>query len=126
MAAKTSNTDGLVFYLGSIPLAFEYKNVKNITLRVYPGDGSVKLTAPLGASSEEILNFACSKKKWIEKHREKFLNQDADQKRSAGSLLRNHSTVYVWGRAYELELVKHSGNSKMILDGNYMKMYIRP
>ena len=109
------------FELADISFDVEYRNVKTLRLTVYPPDGRVRIAAPPGAAPEFIRKFAASKIGWIEKHRERFLNHS----KLIGSL-RNHSTVYVWGKAYELELVERSGNPKIAIDGERMTMYVRP
>ena len=109
------------FELASIPFEVEYRNVKTLRLTVYPPDGRVRIAAPPGTTPEFIRNFAVSKIKWIEKHRERFLNHS-----KLTSTLRNHSTVYVWGAAHELELIEHMGNSKVVIKEGRMLMYVRP
>ena len=111
----------LIFTLAGVSIEFEYRAVKSIKMTVYPPDGRVRIAAPPGTSLAEIKNFAAARIAWIVKHRERFQNNSKSQ----GSL-RNHSTVYVWGEPYELELVEHRGNSRIKIDGGLMKMYIRP
>ena len=109
------------FQLGDISFEVAYRNVKTMRITVYPPDGRVRIAAPLGAVPEIIRKFAISKIGWIEKHRERFLNHS----KVTGSL-KNHSAVYVWGEALELILVERKGNPKILIEGNYMKMFVRP
>ena len=109
------------FELSSVLFEVEYKNVKTLRLTVYPPDGRVRIVAPPGMAFEYIKKFAASKIEWIEKHREKFLNHS-----KLTGPLRNHAVVYVWGAAYELELIERRGNPKIVIDGSCMKMYVRP
>jgi len=109
------------FELAGISFEVEYRNVKTLRLTVYPPDGRVRIAAPAGAAPEFIRDFAASKIKWIEKHRERFLNHS-----KLISTLRNNSTVYVWGLAYELELVERPGNPKIAIANGHMTMYVRP
>ena len=110
---------GHVFWISSIQIDLEYRNVKTLRLLVYPSDGRVKISAPLGMDIEHIKQFAASKISWIKNQREKLAAN------KAGSL-RNHSTVYVWGEAYELEIIERRGNHKIALEGGYMRYYVRP
>jgi len=114
------------FYLAAIPVEVEYSNVKTLRLTVYPPDGRVKIAAPPDAAPEFIRKFAASKIKWIEKHREKFLNHSAGLKPALTGSLRNHSTVYIWGVPHELELIERMGNSKITVEDGRMTMYVRP
>ena len=114
------------FTLGNIPIDVEYRNVKTLRLTVYPPDGKVLAAAPQGMAREFIVKFAVSKIAWIEKHREKYLKHQVDLKPKKGGSIRNHSTVYVWGAAYQLELIERRGNPKIVIEGACMKMYVRP
>ena len=109
------------FNLAAIPVEVEYRNVKTLRLTVFPPDGRVRIAAPPGTEPAFIKKFASSKIKWIEKHRERFLNHS----KLSGSL-RNNSKVFVWGAAHELELIERRGNPKIIIEGGYMKMFVRP
>ena len=95
-------------------------------LTVYPPDGKVKIAAPNGMNLDEIKKFALSKINWVKKQRDRFLDGAAEKRRPKAGTLRNHSTMYVWGKAYELELIERRGNPKIVLEEGYMKMYVRP
>ena len=109
------------FELAAISFEVEFKNVKTLRITVYPPDGRVRIVAPPGTDREHIRKFAAAKIKWVEKHRERFLNHS----KITGSL-RNRSTVYVWGIAHELEITERQGNSKITIKDGRMLMYVRP
>ena len=111
---------------GGVRFEVEYRNVKAMRLTVYPPDGRVRIAAPPGTAPEIIRKFVASKIEWIEKHRKKFLNNPADIRSKANASLKNHSTVYFWGTAYELELIERNGHPKIIIDGGCFKMHVRP
>ena len=117
------------FSLANIPIEAEYRKLKTMRLTVYP-DGRVKIAAPSGTAPSAVIKFAATKLEWIEKQRKKFLDNSAGTKPGsrpgAGDTFRNHSVIYVWGVPHELVLVEHSGNSKIIVSGNIIKMYSRP
>ena len=114
------------FDLAAIPVEVEYRAVKTMRLTVYPPDGRVRIAVAPGTTVEQIKKFASSKIKWIEKHREKFLNNPTGFNPQASGSLRNHSTVHVWGVPHKLELIERQGNSKIVIEGGCMKMYVRP
>jgi len=138
-----------VFWIASVQIELEYRNVKTLRLLVYPPDGRVKISAPLGMDIEHIKKFAASKISWVKEKREKYVGNQAGKNSrlngrtgpdagpsgqifpsgaspgKAGSL-RNHSAVFVWGRAYELEIIERRGNHKIVLEDKYMKLYARP
>jgi len=105
----------------AIPIEVEFRNVKTLRLTVYPPDGRVKVIAPVGASREDIRKFAASKIAWIQKHREKFLNHS-----KLIVSLKSHSTLFVWGEPWELEIIERKGNPKIVMENGSMKMYVRP
>jgi predicted metal-dependent hydrolase len=109
------------FETASIPIEVEFRNVKTLRLTVYPPDGRVRIISPMGANREDIKKFAVSKIAWIQKQREKFLNHS-----KLTVSLKNHSTLFVWGDPWELEIIERKGNPKIVMEGGNMKMYVRP
>jgi predicted metal-dependent hydrolase len=105
----------------AIPVEVEFRNVKTLRLTVYPPDGRVRIISPFGANREEIKKFAVSKIAWIRKQREKFLNHS-----KLTTSLGNHSTHFVWGDPWELEIIERRGNPKIVMEDGKMKMYVRP
>jgi len=109
------------FEIASIPIEAEYRGVKTMRLTVYPPEGRVLIAVPQGTPQDVVKKFAASKVEWIKKHREKFQSHS-----KLNSSLKKHSTVYVWGEAYELELVERAGNSKIVVEGGSLKLFSRP
>ena len=110
----------------AVPFEVEYRNTKTLRLMVYPPDGRVKVSAPLGTEPEFIRKFVASKIDWVIKQREKFRNQPAGTRPGQKTDLRNNSTVYVWGTGYKLELIERKGNPKFVIEDGFIKMYVRP
>jgi predicted metal-dependent hydrolase len=112
---------GLLFKLGNIPIAVEYKQVKTLRMTIYPSEGQVRISAPLSAGPESIQNFILSKQKWIETHREKF-------RRVGGfSRLESGDSVPVWGEIFLLEAAIGRYRPRIELSPpGHMKMYIKP
>ena len=118
------------FELAGILFELEFRKIKTMRLTVYQpnskrADGLVKITAPEGTSRELIISFASSKLDWVKQQRKKFQENSTRLKTGTSGALLNGSTVYVWGEVYQLQLIEHSGNSRIKLDGGYVKMYIR-
>ena len=120
MASRT-----LTLNLDGIPIIVEYRSVKTLRLTVYPPDGEVNVSAPIGTSLEYIKKFATSKKNWIEKQRESIRSREKTNPGKPASL-RKGSIMYVWGEAYTLELIERKGHPKILLEDGQMKMYVRP
>jgi predicted metal-dependent hydrolase len=109
------------FKLGDILVKIEYKRIKNLRMTVYPPDGKVYISAPINTPKDVIQNFASSKSRWIEKHRIKYRNLP-----QTANSFRNREIYYVWGTAFELELIKRKGHPKIMLSNGRMLMSIPP
>lgn len=112
---------GETFKLGDIFIKIEYKHINSLRLTISPPDGKVHVSAPVNTPKDVIRKFAISKSQWIEKHRIKYRNLP-----HAVNTFRNREIYYVWGRAYELELIERKGQPKVILSGSQLIMSIRP
>jgi predicted metal-dependent hydrolase len=97
---------------------------------VYPLDGSVCISAPLGATQESIRQFAASKIRWIEKQRAKFRQNMQINGRSGDRALKNpdvkNVTLCIWGNACNLELSEKTGRCKITLEGQTVKLRVPP
>jgi predicted metal-dependent hydrolase len=108
------------FFLDDVQIDVEYKNVKTMRLTVYPPDGRVKLSAPFETVPADARKFGASKYEWIVNQRSRVLNH------SKTAQIKNHAVVHVWGIPHELIIVEHKGNSKIVIEDKYIKMYARP
>ena len=61
-AGKSLTVDGLTAVLVR-------KRVKNVTLRVYPPDGRVEVSAPMRMPERDVVAALVSRRAWIERHR---------------------------------------------------------
>ena len=109
------------FKAGDILINVEYRKIKTIRITVYPPDGETRIFAPVNADDDSIIKFAASKIHWIEKHREKFRRAAAVKNHQ-----QNDKTHFVWGSAYNLEIIEKAGYSKISLEDNVLKMKIPP
>jgi predicted metal-dependent hydrolase len=111
---------GETFKLGDIFIKIEYKRINKLRLTVSPPDGNVHISAPINTPKDVIRNFAISKSQWIEKHRIKYRSLP-----HAVNTFRNREIYYVWGRAYELELIERKGQPKVVFSDGQLIMSIR-
>jgi predicted metal-dependent hydrolase len=102
-------------------VTIEYKRIRNLRMTVYPPDGRVHISAPVGTAAETIRNFIRSKERWIEGHREKYRRNAAAQNR-----FRDQEIHFVWGIPYRLEPVERRGRPKVALEGDVMRLFILP
>lgn len=81
------------------PVSVYQKNIRNMYLYVYPQDGTVKVTAPLMASEQEIVGFVAQKQDWIAKK----LNAGARAAEPVPDYLTGEE-VRLWGNRLLLEV----------------------
>ena len=108
--------------LGTIAIAVEQKNIKNIHLSVYPPLGKVKISAPQRMNLDTIRVFALSKLRWIKKQQEIFANQDREAKRE----YLTRESHYFKGKRYLLKVIEQNAKPKIILKYSEIELYIRP
>ena len=83
--------------VGDISVDLVRKRMKNIRITVQP-DGSVTVSAPFGASENDIVGFISSKSEWIAKH----TALAAERKRRTDELGDHGKYLVLFGRVYRL------------------------
>jgi predicted metal-dependent hydrolase len=97
------------------------KNIKNLHLSVLPPNGSVRISAPLSISDENIRLFAASKISWIRTQQNKF----AIQLRHSEREFISGETIYIWGKQYYLQVDYSSKANNFRLDGEKAILTVR-
>jgi predicted metal-dependent hydrolase len=83
---------------GGVSAQLVRKRVKNLTLRVYPPDGHVVVSAPLRMPERDVVAALHARRDWIERHRRRF----AAVPRSAPLRCEGGETVSVLGVSHAL------------------------
>lgn len=118
--ARVKRVDHLA--INGLAVGVERKAIKNLHLSVYPPDGRVHMSAPLGCSNERIRMYVQEKWVWI-----------AEKRRVIGEYNRQDEREYVSGEAhyfrgslYRLK-VEEDNNSRhgVRIDGDYLVMTVR-
>ncbi len=86
---------------GGVSALLVRKRVKNLTLRVYPPDGRVEVSAPLRMPERAVVAALVARRDWIESHRRRF----AAVPRPAPLRCEDGETVAVLGRPLALRFV---------------------
>lgn len=107
--------------LGDILLNVMHKDIKNVHLSVYPPQGRVTVSVPLGMNMETIRLFGIAKLRWIRKQQTKFRNQ----KRETAREYVDRESHYYLGQRYLLKVVEHDAAAKVVLKRNTIELYIR-
>lgn len=106
---------------GGIRINVQKKKIKTIRLVVSAPDGNVRVSAPLGVSEEQIMEFVESKLEWIRKQQAKFaaMPQQKPPTYVTGEQLR------LFGRSYPLRVEEGTKNCFMPLEAE-MLLTVRP
>lgn len=99
------------------------RRVKRVTLRVYPPDGRVRLTAPARATLRDLADLVSERSAWIEEHRRRFAEL------AAGGAARYlpGETHYLRGVAYALARQdERAGNRVRILTAGDRILLLAP
>ncbi len=83
-----------------IPVEVKKKNIKNMYLYVKSPDGSVVVSAPLGATTTEITKFVAPRINWIRSNRAKFLNRNIPKEKTYDE----GETVFVAGLPFTIKI----------------------
>ena len=102
-----------------IEVAVEYKNVKNINLRLLPPNGAARLSAPRGAGAEVLLRFLAEKRGWIEKKQAEF----AKNRALPGLPTPASPRLLLWGKTLPVRFAA-AGKSRARLEGGGAAFYV--
>lgn len=89
-----------ILIINDLEMELTFKRVRNLTLRVLPPDGKIRISAPLRMSLKTIHEFVISRQDWIRRQQEKMRNQPV----VVAGPLENGNLVMVWGRSLPLEV----------------------
>jgi predicted metal-dependent hydrolase len=117
------NRRNQIITVSGLPVEIVRKNIKNIYFRVYPPEGTVRVSAPKHISDEGVRLAVVSRMAWLQKQREKVSNQPRPVERRYVS---GESCLYQ-GRPYALEVVEQYGkHSLCLLDDERMRLTVSP
>jgi predicted metal-dependent hydrolase len=112
----------MIIELDGISIEVLRKPVKNMTLRIYPPDARVKISAPLKLSERLIRQNIEEKKQWIHEHRERILSRSAAE----APPLQTGSTIPFMGKNHLLIIEEHNGPTQVRLNDELIHCFIRP
>lgn len=109
--------------INNVEIAVQRKNIKSIHLSVYPPQGTVKISAPLGTSESYIKNFALSKWTWITEKRSQILASCKEAKEKEYVSGESH---LLFGTEYRLFVQVNSNEAQNVfIDGDYIKVTVK-
>lgn len=110
-------------HIGSIQFELLRKPIKHMRINVLPPDGTVQVVAPDSFTDTAIRLAFIARIPWIKKQQQVFLQQARQSEREWVS----GECHYLWGRAYRLQVIEHSG-AHQVRHGkdNYLQLWVRP
>jgi predicted metal-dependent hydrolase len=109
--------------VGGIPVEVVRKPIKNLHVSVHPPDGRVRVSAPWLLDDDAVRLAVISKLSWIRRHQRAF----AEQPRQSQREMVSGESHYFMGRRYRLNVLEHSGPSRVSINGNSeLRMQVRP
>lgn len=100
-------------------IALYRKKMKNIKLSVDSTTGEIKISAPRYASKKYIKEFVLKNLDWIQQQRDKV---------RPGLLIESGEKLVIWGKSYQIELIKYACENKVNVDeeNQIIKVLTRP
>ena len=110
-------------HIASIEFELLRKPIKHMRINVLPPDALVQVVAPDSFTETAIRLAFIARIPWIKKQQKAFLQQARQSERQYVS----GECHYLWGRAYRLEVIEHSGAHQVRQGkGNYLQLWVRP
>lgn len=120
---QNSGTRKTTIEIAEIPVAVFRKNVKNLNIRVYPPDGTVRVSAPLQMADHAVRAAIAARLPWIRQKRHNFARQVQAPVPEAVT----GEVHYFQGRALRLKLVERPGRSRTCLaDAATLELQVPP
>ena len=107
--------------VGNLEIELIRKNIKNLYIKVYPPNGSVRVVCPYNLDEAIVKQFISSKTDWIKQKQVKFQAQSfvSPQRYVTGE------KYYFKGDRYTLNVIYHSSKPKVALDSTTINLYVR-
>lgn len=108
--------------IGSITFDLQRKPIKHLRIHVLPPDGAVQVAAPHSFTDMAIRLAFIARTPWIKKQQQAFAEQSRQTKREWVS----GECHYLWGKAYRLQVVEHTGRHEVRYGkDNYLQLWVR-
>lgn len=109
----------MIIEIDGISIEVSRKNIKNMNLRIYPPDGSVRVSAPLRYSERLIKHHLQKKSAWIHAQRELIRERSSYKE----ELLQTGATIEFKGKKLLLIIEEHHGPFHMKKNDELLHFY---
>jgi len=107
--------------INDVEIEVQFKGIKNMHLAVYPPDGRVHVSAPVGYSEERIKMYVLQKWVWIETKRAELTSFNIQPQRVYVS----GEAHYFIGQLYRLKVVRDNRSAHHAeIQGDYIVVYV--
>jgi predicted metal-dependent hydrolase len=112
--------------IGGVPLTLEYKNIKNINLKIRRSDGAVRLSVPYQMPRVQVELFVRSKLSWIKKHQVVKPTVPGGAGKPVGPQYANNEATELWGGPGRLRIVGETDEWYAELVGTSLVLHVDP
>lgn len=106
--------------LGDTTVEVVHKDIKHMTLSVYPPTGRVRISAPRKLTDDIVRVFAISKLNWIKKHQQRQRSQEREPPRE----YIDRESHYYLGRRYLLKVIENSVPNRVVLKHSVLEIHV--
>ncbi|MEE4115973.1 MAG: SprT family zinc-dependent metalloprotease [Marinilabiliaceae bacterium] len=107
--------------IGNTEVIINRKKVKNLSIRVLPPEGLVKLTVPLRMKEEEALSFVRSKEAWIRKQQQKLKGIVFNRPLTYS----DGEIHYLFGKEYVMRIIESQGREGVNIKDNILRLSVK-
>ncbi len=107
--------------IADLSVAVSYRPVKHLHLSVHPPDGEVRATVPEKSSEDKVRRFVLSRLAWVRRQRREF----AAIPRKEELQYREGETVFLWGKAYRLQVTETTGRHEVKERGDRLHLLVQ-
>jgi len=98
------------------------KPIKHMHVRIYPPDGTVRVSAPMRLSLRYIRQQLETKREWIHAQREKILQRPI----SLTPTLQEGETVFFLGEPYAIQVIETTSAPQVLCHEKTLQLHIKP
>lgn len=113
----------MIVELNGLSIHIIRKRIKTMTLRIYPPDGLIKVSAPIQLSQRQIMQFLDEKNDWIQTQHQRIKQQQA---LINSTQLTSGSSIAFKGQQYLLIVEAHHGPKQIVIKDQLIYCYIHP
>ena len=96
------------------------KDVKNISIRILPPDGAVRITTPRRTTEATVHRIVTERLGWIRGKQDQVRNAP----RPPALEVKTGETHYLWGKPYVLDVVERASRPKTEFDGESLRVTV--